>query len=480
MSLCKTSFKENQMQQLTTDYLVIGSGAMGMAFVDVLLAETDARIIIVDKHHQPGGHWNDAYPFVRLHQPSAFYGVSSKELGNNTIDSTGLNKGLYELATNEEVCGYFDQVMQRQFLPSGRVQYFPTCEYRGNGEFVSLLSQERYKVSFKKEVDSTYMNVMVPSKRPPPFTLNGNVHCAPLNDLPTLSQKYGHFVIVGAGKTAMDAALFLLKNEVDPEKISWIMPRDSWILDRAQIQPTLKAIGTALANQIVPSSASEDVDDFFTKISEAGGLLRIDDNVKPTMYRCCTVTKAELKHLKRIDKVIRMGRVKAINENEIILDKGSVSTSQNTLHIDCAGDGLARRPTLPIFEDRKITLQSVRTCQQVFSAAFIGHVEATYQEDEKKNELCTPVPHPNTNIDFLRNNLADSINQAKWNGDANLQRWLQNCRLDFTSHVINSSPFMQFMLLVSKIPFLRIPNRVAQAQAKATQNIERLLKELVS
>ena len=108
------------MQQLETDYLVIGSGAMGMAFCDELIAGTNASII-VDKHHQPGGHWNDAYPFVRLHQPSAFYGVNSKKLGNNTIDATGPNKGLYELATNSEVCGYFDQVMQRQFLSSGRV-----------------------------------------------------------------------------------------------------------------------------------------------------------------------------------------------------------------------------------------------------------------------------------------------------------------------------------------------------------------------
>jgi len=468
------------MQQLTTDYLVVGSGAMGMAFTDVLLTETNAKILIVDKHHQPGGHWNDAYPFVRLHQPSAFYGVSSQQLGNNTIDATGLNKGLYELATNEEVCAYFDQVMQRQFMPSGRVQYFPTCEYQGNNEFVSLLSQERYKVSFKKEVDSTYMDVVVPSKRPPPFALIGNVHCAPLNGLPTLSQQYSRFVIVGAGKTGMDAALFLLKNEVDPDNISWVMPRDSWILDRAQIQPTLKSIGTALANQIIPSSESEDIDDFFNKISEAGGLLRIDDNVKPTMYRCCTVTKAELKQLKRINNVIRMGRVKAINENEIVLEKGSVSTDQNTLHIDCAGDGLAKRPPLPIFEDRKITLQSVRTCQQVFSAAFIGHVEANYQENTHKNEICKPVPHPNTDIDFLRNNLADSINQTKWDEDPNLRRWLQNCRLNFTSHVLNSSPLMKFLLLVSKIPFLRIPNSVANAQSKATRNIEKLLTKLDS
>ena len=83
------------MQQLETDYLIIGSGAVGMAFADTLLTESDANIIIVDRHHKPGGHWNDAYSFVCLHQPSAFYGVNSKPLGGGTKDKTGLNKGLY-------------------------------------------------------------------------------------------------------------------------------------------------------------------------------------------------------------------------------------------------------------------------------------------------------------------------------------------------------------------------------------------------
>ena len=103
-----------------------------------------------------------------------------------------------------------------------------------------------------------------------------------------MSQKYDDFVIVGAGKTAIDAVLFLLKNDLNPEKISWIMPRDSWILDRAQIQPTLESIGTTLATQIIPGSQSDNIDDFFDKISKAGGLLRIDDNIKPEMYRCST------------------------------------------------------------------------------------------------------------------------------------------------------------------------------------------------
>ena len=468
------------MQKLETDYLVIGSGAMGMAFCDSLITETNANIIIVDKHHQPGGHWNDAYPFVRLHQPSAFYGVNSKRLGNNTIDATGLNKGLYELATNSEVCGYFDQVMQRQFLGSGRVRYFPSCEYQGDGQFVSLLSGEKYSVSFIKEVDSTYMNVVVPSKRPPPFSREGDAKCAPLNDLPILSKKYDDFVIVGAGKTAIDAVLFLLKNDVKPERISWIMPRDSWILDRAQIQPTLESIGTTLATQIIPGSQSDNIDDFFDKISEAGGLLRIDDNVKPTMYRCSTVTKAELEQLKRVKNIVRKGRVKSISNTEIVLEHGSIATSLETLHIDCAGDGLAKRQPTPIFKGQKITLQSVRTCQQVFSAGLLGYVEANYQDDEKKNELCTPVPHPNTDIDFLKNNLADAVNSEKWTKDPGLRKWLHNSRLNFESHILNASPMIKILSFLSKIPFLRLSNKADEAQQKATKNIKRLLDTLES
>jgi cation diffusion facilitator CzcD-associated flavoprotein CzcO len=45
--------------EIETDYLVVGAGAVGLAFADTLLAESDARITIVDRHGQPGGHWND-------------------------------------------------------------------------------------------------------------------------------------------------------------------------------------------------------------------------------------------------------------------------------------------------------------------------------------------------------------------------------------------------------------------------------------
>ena len=56
---------------------------MGMCFLDELINNSSSlEAIIVDQRDKPGGHWNDAYSFVRLHQPAAFYGVNSRPLGN--------------------------------------------------------------------------------------------------------------------------------------------------------------------------------------------------------------------------------------------------------------------------------------------------------------------------------------------------------------------------------------------------------------
>src|SRR5688572_22247020 len=116
-------------QELEADYLVVGAGAAAMAFTDALLAHSDATVTIVDRRHAPGGHWIDAYPYVRLHQPSAFYGVDSVPLGQGAIDASGTNAGFYERAGADELCAYFEHVMQRHFLPTGRVRYFPCSDY---------------------------------------------------------------------------------------------------------------------------------------------------------------------------------------------------------------------------------------------------------------------------------------------------------------------------------------------------------------
>src|SRR2546423_15376507 len=99
------------VQVIDTDYLVVGGGASAMAFTDSLLAASDARVVLVDRRHRPGGHWLDAYPFVRLHQPSAGYGGSSPPLGHDRIDESGANAGFFWRAQANEIGDYFNRVL---------------------------------------------------------------------------------------------------------------------------------------------------------------------------------------------------------------------------------------------------------------------------------------------------------------------------------------------------------------------------------
>lgn len=417
---------------LEADYLVIGAGAMGLAFTDVLMTESDASVVIVDRQGQPGGHWNHAYPFVRLHQPSNFYGVNSLPLGSDTIDTTGLNKGLYELACKSEICAYFEQVM-KGFLLSGRVRYFPLCELREEGRICSLVSDAQYTVTAGKVVDATYMNVQVPSTREPSYAIAGGVTCIPPNGLASAAGAWDHYVVVGGGKTAVDSCLYLLGHGLNPDRITWIKPRDSWMLDRARVQSGdmfETSIRPYTLDQVRTAAESVSAEDLLSRAAEAGLLLRIDEEVEPTMYRCATITRAELAELRRIRNVVRQGRVQRVEPGEVVLDAGSVNVPPDAVYVDCTADGLERRPVQAVFDGDRITLQSVRTCQQVFSAAFIAHVEVAKQEEQEKNEICTPVPHPDTHLDYIRTLLADLVNGARWQADPALQTWLRTSRLD--------------------------------------------------
>jgi hypothetical protein len=424
-----------------TDYLIVGSGAVGMAFADILLTESDANIIIVDRFHKPGGHWNVAYPFVTLHQPSSFYGVSSRELSKGCIDQVGLNKGLNELASGAEVSAYFDDVMHEQFLPSGRVKYFPMCDYKGDGKFVSSLTGESHQVTVnKKTVDATYLNTNVPSTHTPNFTIATDIRFMPLNDLPKVTKPPAGYVIVGGGKTGIDAILWLLENNVNPNDIQWIMPRDAWLIDRKNTQPTeeffVDAIG-AQASQMEAIADSESIEDMFDRLEKAGVFLRIDTDVQPEMFHGATISQMELTELRKVKNIVRMGRVTNIESNQIVLEQGSIPTSTEHLHIDCSASALTNLTIKPVFEGDIITPQTVRSYQPVFSAAFIAHIELAYPE-AAKNKICNVVPLPNTLIDWLRLTAAFMMNQYIWSQDENLRKWLLENRLDGFSQLMRS------------------------------------------
>ena len=420
---------------IEADYLVVGAGAMGLAFTDTLVADTDATVVVVDRNDQPGGHWTSAYPFVRLHQPSAYYGVNSRNLGSDAIDQDGLNAGYYELASGAEVCAYFDAVMRQHLLPSGRVTYLPMSEFLGDGR-IRTLGGEDIEVTARRVVTS-HVDIIVPSMRPPSYAVEA-VDCVPPNELPRIRDARDRYVIVGAGKTAMDACLWLLRHGVAAERLTWIKPRDAWVLDRAAIQPGsqfAKRVLRDFSNQLAAVHEAESLPDLFDRLESKGCLLRVDTSVDPTMYRCAILSQAELTELRRIDDVVRMGHVHTVEPGRMTLEGGTRDIDGSALYIDCSADGFAHREPATVFSGDHISLQAVRTCQPTFSAAVIAHVEAAYPDDETRNAFCGPVPYPREPTDWLRMMLAFNKNQLQWFSDPDMMAWTDAARLNVLHHV---------------------------------------------
>lgn len=462
---------------LEADYLIIGAGAVGMAFADVILSESDASIILVDRLHKPGGHWNLAYPFVKLHQPSAFYGVSSTELGKDAFDKVGLNKGLRHLATGDEILAYYDDIMQSKFLPSGRVKYFPLCDYTGSNLFVSTLTGKYYEVKIaRKLVNATHMRTQVPSTHVPNFSISSEVDFMPINDLPQIKEPPEEIVVIGGGKTGLDAILWLLENDFDPDRITWVISRDAWFTDRKNTQPIPKYLNDFLnfqASQFEALESATSVTDLFNRLEKAGVILRIDKDIKPQMYRGATVSKVELEQLKRIKNTVRMGRVVHIDNGEIQLDKGNLKVSMGAIFVDCSADALRHAEITRVFSDDSITIQPVRGGQIVFSAAFIAHVEVAYDDESHKNELCKVVPLPNKDTDWM-NMLAGTMeNQRIWKKDPELTQWLLNNRLDGFSHLIAN-------IKDDDAELLAIRKRISRSVGPAVKKLKFFLEEIQS
>ena len=418
---------------LEADYLVVGCGAAGMAFADSLITDSKAQVIMVDRRHAPGGHWNEGYPFLRLHQPSAYYGVNSTPLGGDTIDRHGLNQGLYERASGAEICGYFDRVMQQRLLPSGQVRYFPMCDYAGEHRFVSRVSGERFEVKVKnKLVDAAYLQPSVPASSPPPFEVAPEARCVPVNELPRMAPQARGYVIIGAVKTAMDACLWLLEIGVPPGDIRWIQPRESWLANRIFLQGG-EQVGKfieGLSLQLEAAAQATSLDDLFRRLNAAGQLLRIDGSARPAKYTSATVTSGEIAELARIENVVRLGYVRRVERDSIVLDQGTVATGPDHLHVHCAARGLNPAPGIPIFANDRITLQPIRPGLVPFNAAMVGFLEATRDDVAQKNRLSPPNPLPQVSLDWVRGTLIGMNADYLWGKEPDIADWLERARLN--------------------------------------------------
>lgn len=379
------------------DYLVVGAGAMGMAFTDTLVEHADVRVALVDRRHAAGGHWLAAYPFVRLHQASSFYGVASTLLGGGRLQESGPEEGLQERATKSQICAYYDTVLEERLVGSGKVEFHGACDYVGGRGFVSRVSGERYDVPERcRVVDARYLAPDIPAEVPAPFEVAEDARALPVNDLARLQASSRQYVITGSGKTATDAIIWLLENGVDPDAICWVRPRDPWMMSRAGIQPDPVVFLGTVADIMAAAAQATSVEDLFLRMEDAGVMLRIDRTVMPMMAKAPTLALWELELLRSVENVVRLGHLRRVDRGKLSLEHGTVPVDPDALVVHCAGDGLKNPPLVPVWQPDRITVQPVRAGFPCFGAALIGYVEATRDDDDEKNALCPPTAYGNS------------------------------------------------------------------------------------
>jgi hypothetical protein len=421
-------------RSIQTDYLVVGAGAMGMAFADALIDHADVHVTLVDRRHAAGGHWRDAYPFVQLHQASVFYGVASTVLGRGTVQVSGPEAGLHERARQSEICAYYDDVLYRRFLPSGQVTFLGASEYQTDGSshlVTSRVSGETVQVDVRRRiVDATYLAPTIPATTPPPFGVADDAHVEAINELPRLSATPSNYVVVGSGKTATDGIVWLLLNGVAPDRIVWVRPRDPWMLNRAVVQPD-PVVGLGfVADTMAAAAAATSLDDLFLRLEAAGVMLRIDSTVIPTMAKTPTLAAWELDLLRTVENVVRLGHIKHVSRHEIVLDDGSIPLAPDTLVVHCAAAGLQYPPLVPLWGPDKIRIQMIRAGFPCFCAALAGYVEATRDDDRERNRLCLPNTLPDSPASWARMLVRGTLAARAYGAEPDIAAWANSCALN--------------------------------------------------
>jgi hypothetical protein len=463
-----------RMSGIETDYLVVGAGAAGMAFVDALITDSDADVVMVDRRHCPAGHWNDAYPFVRLHSPSALYGVNSRALGSDIIEQTGPNAGFYPRASAVEIRDYYQRVLDEVLLPSGQVRFFGMSDYLADGgqhQFASRLTGETTTVTVRRRVvDARFLEPSIPATHVPPFEVAPEARLIPVNELVELGSAASGFTILGGGKTAIDACLWLLESGVPPETIRWIRPRDPWLLDRAYYQPLdlLPRLLEGVSLYLEAAAEAEDIADLFRRLQSCGHLVPLDPAVQPTTWRCATVSQAELAPIRSIENVVRLGKVGRIGLDQIDLEHGSIPTDRGQVHVDCSASGLPARPQHPVFADGLITLQQVRVCQPVFSAALTGYVEASRTDDADKNRFCPANPYPAEAPDWIPANFTSQRGEVLWATDPDVSAWMQRSRLNATCGIRKHEDDPQLKAAINRY-FINVKPAIAKLESFTAQ-----------
>jgi hypothetical protein len=357
----------------------------------MLTEHSTATIVIVDRNSRPGGHWTKAYPYVKLHQSSCYYGVNSVKLGKHRDKYGNEVYDVHDRATGAEVLDYYQTVLDK-FVATGRVRCFFNAEHQNDAANTivvrnrTVLSDETVFCVKCRKLVTVATNVTVPSMRKPLIPVHESVDFVPLNELSSRvdTGKYTNYVVFGNGKSGIDAVAHLvLAKRVDPSNITWILGRDAWYYLRDSFQDYYDS--NWLFGKLT-SAAS--VTETFLRYETDGLVCRLDLNVLPTVFKGAMVGTTEFETIRRVPNVVRKGRAVSVGAREILLERGTLwFDPSTTLLVDCMVDnqyGYTFDENFTIFQAGRITLgPEISIFNPSFSSAIIAFLECAIPDDDE-------------------------------------------------------------------------------------------------
>ena len=284
----------------------------------------------------------------------------------------------------------------------------------------------------RKVVDARYLEASIPATHTAPFDVAPGARVVPVNDLPAAAGSASSYAVLGSGKTAADACIWLLDNGVEPDRIRWIRPRDAWFHDRSHFQP-LEQVGAIMEGFALDAEAgahAANVDDLFERLEASGRLVRIDPAWPATMYRGTMLSRRELDAVRQIADVVRLGRVRRIEADRIVLEHGEIRNRHRCPAHRLHGTGPEQRPChadLPARPDRAPAGPA--------PLAFIQRSPHRLRrgppgDDADKNRLCPPNPYPSSIEDWPRMMSRTWRTEARWLSEPDVSAWVAASRLN--------------------------------------------------
>ena len=157
-------------------------------------------------------------------------------------------------------------------------------------------------------------------------------------------------MVIGAGKTGIDSCLHLLDIGVTPARIRWVMPRDAWFIDRANMQPGrahLSASLPGLAAHCRALGTFDTPDTLFADLETSRVLHRLDPSIQPTKCRGANVSRGKMARLRTVEGIVRLGRVVAIESSRVVLQHGAFDVPAGTGFVNCSASAVRKPGTFP-------------------------------------------------------------------------------------------------------------------------------------